>query len=492
MTYLYVPGPDVWVLLYKVGNFSAHSRKSQTYIVSWKCFPKLFSFAIIITENIISYGGKQKMRMLDGFSVPRPRGRYNQYDTSIKKYIAAGGNPALAWDLGIPNSTVSSWRRTDFSKYITHSLSGSSYEDELRLFQKFLKDRFAQRLFKAYLSISEIFHHLLRLQPDFKDVLNNSKNLILQTIRSTKNIIGINNVLKLFRISRSKYDMWVKNISCTASFVGLCVKNFPNQLSKREVDRLKSFLSDFSHRNWPLISVYYEAVRKNLIAFSLSTFYKYAQILGFSAHIADSRRKNHVIGLRASDPNQFWHADVTIFKPMDNTRVYIYLVVDNFSRYILAWRASLTLSASTMWENLLEAYRNAFSGRADSGVSLIVDGGPENKPIPFDPHIPINKLVAQQDILFSNSMVEAVNKQVKYRYLFTRDLIDFKAVVGHLKVSIPEFNNIRPYGPLFGLTPAEAFSGIRPDKKRFSGLFEQAREQRYLINTTKPCPLCDD
>jgi len=42
----------------------------------------------------------------------------NQYDTSIKKYIAAGGNPALAWDLGIPHSTTSSWRKTDFSKHI--------------------------------------------------------------------------------------------------------------------------------------------------------------------------------------------------------------------------------------------------------------------------------------------------------------------------------------------------------------------------------------
>jgi len=430
--------------------------------------------------------------MLDGFSVPRPRGRYNQYDTSIKKYIAAGGNPALAWDMGIPHSTTSSWKRTDFSNHITHSLTGSSSDDELRLFQKFLKDRFAQRLFKAYLSISGVFHHLLRLQNDFKDILNNSKDLILQTIRNTRNIVGINNVLKLFMISRSKYDMWVKNISCTASFISICVKNFPNQLAKPELDKLKSFLSEFQYHNWPLISVYYEAVRKNLIAFSLSTFYKYTHILGFSTCLADSRRKNHAIGLRASRPNQFWHADVTIFKPLDNTKVYIYLIIDNFSRYILAWRASTTLSAPTMWKNLLEAYRTAFSGKAASGVSLIVDGGPENKSIPLDPGMSISKLVAQQDILFSNSMVEAINKQVKYHYLFTRDLINFKAVVEHLRVSIPEFNNIRPYGPLFGLTPAEAFSGIRPDKNRFSELFEQAREQRYLINTTKPCPLCAD
>jgi len=87
--------------------------------------------------------------------------------------------------------------------------------------------------------------------------------------------------------------------------------------------------------------------------------------------------------------------------------VYIYLIIDNFSRYILAWRAALTLSAPAMWENLLEAYSTAFSGKSASGVSLIVDGGPENKPIPFDPSIPISKLVKEPTLLSSGRQAKA-------------------------------------------------------------------------------------
>ena len=89
-------------------------------------------------------------------------------------------------------------------------------------------------------------------------------------------------------------------------------------------------------------------------------------------------------------------------------------------------------------------------------------------------------------------MIEAVNKQLKYRYLFTKDLADFGSTVEHLKVSIPEFNEIRPYGPLFGLTPAEAFSGKRPEKNKFLCDMRKARIERNNINRLSLCPLCGD
>jgi len=51
-----------------------------------------------------------------------------------------------------------------------------------------------------------------------------------------------------------------------------------------------------------------------------------------------------------------------------------------------------------------------------------VDGGSENKGRVDDflkqPHSTIKKLVALLDVLFSNSMIEAVNKKIKYDYLF--------------------------------------------------------------------------
>jgi hypothetical protein len=122
------------------------------------------------------------------FNEPIPinrRGIYKQYHSSIKLFIASGGNTALAYDLGIPPSTISSWKRNDFSRLITHPLTGSPKND-LLLFQRFIENRFAMRLFKTYLSVSDVFHSILRSRDNFRDIFNESRNLILQTIENSR------------------------------------------------------------------------------------------------------------------------------------------------------------------------------------------------------------------------------------------------------------------------------------------------------------------
>ena len=101
------------------------------------------------------------------------RKNYKQYHSSIKLFIASGGNPILAHDLGIPKSTIASWKKSDFSKLITHPLTGSSKND-FRLFQRFIEDKFAKKLFYMYLYISDTFHSIL----NSKDNLNNLLNII--------------------------------------------------------------------------------------------------------------------------------------------------------------------------------------------------------------------------------------------------------------------------------------------------------------------------
>ena len=45
--------------------------------------------------------------------------------------------------------------------------------------------------------------------------------------------------------------------------------------------------------------------------------------------------------LRAHTSKQILHMDVTIFRPSDHSRVYIYLILDNFSRAIMGWKVLL-------------------------------------------------------------------------------------------------------------------------------------------------------
>ena len=71
-----------------------------------------------------------------------------------------------------------------------------------------------------------------------------------------------------------------------------------------------------------------------------------------------------------------------------------------------------------MLENLREVYIKYDLGYENQVVDLIVDNGIENKGAVneaiLNKEISINKPIAQKDIRFSNSMIEAVNKQMKY------------------------------------------------------------------------------
>lgn len=132
-----------------------------------------------------------------------------------------------------------------------------------------------------------------------------------------------------------------------------------------------------SFLNWSLNSVYWQMMRDDIAAMGLSTFYKYVRILNLRRSKMPPRKIKHSLGIRAKKLAEILHMDITIFKPMDNTRVFIYLIVDNFSKCILGWKASLKYSAQIAFENLYEACNN--HNLFNQNIQLIVDGGSENK-----------------------------------------------------------------------------------------------------------------
>ena len=116
------------------------------------------------------------------------------------------------------------------------------------------------------------------------------------------------------------------------------------------------------------------------------TWYKYANRLGVKRKFFKLNKKRE-IGVRASKPFEILHMDVTIFKPMDQTKVYIYFIVDNFSRAILNWKASLEYSSAIALDVLKEAIQK-HDIRIDS--TLITDGGPEN-------HCEVSKFISGEE-----------------------------------------------------------------------------------------------
>ena len=83
-------------------------------------------------------------------------------------------------------------------------------------------------------------------------------------------------------------------------------------------------------------------------------------------------------------------------------------------------------------------------------------------------------------------MIEAANKGIKYDYLFTKELLDLKAVEVYISSAIESFNN-KPLNVLTAYTPLEVLEGAIPDKNRFKAQTRIAVQERKLANKQQAC-----
>jgi len=128
-------------------------------------------------------------------------------------------------------------------------------------------------------------------------------------------------------------------------------------------------------------------------------------------------------------------------------------------------------------------------------TDLLVDGGSESNNVLVetflsDEKVPIRKIIAQKDIVFSNSMIESVNKLLKYRYLFNHEIRDIDHLIQHLEYFIPVYNGVRPHISLKGLTPNEVFNGITLNKEELKEQTVIARDKMITENRNSACTVC--
>ena len=191
--------------------------------------------------------------------------------------------------------------------------------------------------------------------PNIKKVLrlNHVKKTVIAAIKRTKNVLSLQQALNYFKISSTTYYNWINNKrKCNDSILKKCFRRHPNQLTKIEVNKIKILFDDSRFKYWSLISIYYQAIRNNIFFMHQKTFYKYANILGAKRTKVKNPKKN-LIGIRAIATNLLWHCDITVVKLLDNTKAYVYIIMDNFSRRILNIKVSFSISAQTCFQNLL-------------------------------------------------------------------------------------------------------------------------------------------
>ncbi len=417
------------------------------------------------------------------------------YDTRIKYLVRKGLLPDL-YRKQIHRSLISKWKREAPEKYTGYELNDNITEI-YDLMKKVSEDERVLKTLKAFYRINKVLKDTIGTGKEYIAKLKVNKHQVVEAIHRAKKTISINRAIKLMGISKSTYRIWAMEhyFKCGQSITQLCNNSYPQQLTVNEIHKMHRLLSNVNYLHWPIISVAYYGMKKSLLKAHPNTWYKYARLMKIKRKRQRKFKVKYEVGVRADAPNEKWHADITEIVTADGKTAYIYLVVDNFSRYITSWRVSHKICAKTRIDTFRETIVNAGLKPCQNQITeLIVDGGTENNNKSVEAFLekyPLKKSIALKDILKSNAMVESINKVLKYDYLFPRKIQNKSHLINVLKnVVIPDYNEKRPHGSLHGLTPLEAYGKKKVNFKKIRQKMQEAYVDRIEFNRTHSCLGC--
>ena len=158
--------------------------------------------------------------------------------------------------------------------------------------------------------------------------------------------------------------------------------------------------------------------------------------------------------LAVTRPNQVWATDIT-YVPMARGFVYLVAIVDWFSRRVLAWRLSITLTTDFCIEALEEAL--ARFGKPDI---FNTDQGSQFTSIAFTSVLHREKIAISMDgrgAWRDNVFVERLWRSVKYEEVYLRAYASVSDARSSLGRYLTFYNIRRPHSSLDRKTPDQAY-----------------------------------
>jgi putative transposase len=416
------------------------------------------------------------------------------WDTSLKHIVRNG----LLYDVlsskqiaSIPRSNISRWKHEADDKYL-HSEINQLIKSELDLIKRMNQSHKIKRIITCYFRLCDAFHKILSEVRGIKPILKKHKDLIVNTIENVKDIVPITDALKVFNISRATYQYYKSKVLhiCNTSYFKWCTKRFSNQLLVQEVIVIKKYMKNDMCKFWSKSSIYLKAVRDENLYCCISTFYKYCKLLGFENRQLKNKFDDYS-PIRTTCANELWCADVTIFKTIDGTKYYIHFLMDHYSKMILGFSIEKSNSAKAIRNLLHDAY---FKFKPEN-VRFLSDGGAENVNTTVSSFLnsllhPIKHIIAQRDVIYSNSMIEALNKIIKHQFLHHRNISSGKTLLKILTESVIIYNKTRPQKSLGGNTPFETFNGIPINFSKYTKRFTEQKILRITQNKQSNCTNC--
>lgn len=161
-------------------------------------------------------------------------------------------------------------------------------------------------------------------------------------------------------------------------------------------------------------------------------------------------------------PNQVWAADIT-YIPMRRGFAFLIAVLDWYSRRVLSWRLSNTLTTDFCIEAVEEAMR--LYGRPDI---LNTDQGSQFTSTDFTGLLEANGIRISMDgkgCWRDNVFVERLWRTIKYEEVYLHAYGSMDDAKMHLREYMDFYNRVRPHRSLDGRTPDAVYYGV-PDAEK--------------------------
>lgn len=409
---------------------------------------------------------------------------YKNYDPMVKKMIIETGNINLFPELKIPRSTALYWVQKSKSPVVALS-SGKIEKAQIVELKK--------EIFKVK-AINLVLKKLLGEAFDGADMQSlfgrDKKRKIVEIVEEMKELLSITEILQLMKITPTMYYRYRTEILGCKQTRKFCESNRPNQLSKKEQAVMVSLARDKRLAYLSIRGLMYHAQREGILYCGIDSWYKYLKLNKIVREMKIGRKpKKRWVGIRASRPHELWHIDITEIQIKNNEKYYLQMVVDNYSRAILSWKIS---DKKTM-EISLATLKRAFRENSIVPDYILSDGGGENKNKKVKRLLlgrGICQLIAHSDVFFSNSMIEAVFRQLKARKnLFLKKT---RSSLHRFVASFVKLHNyFSPHSSLGGARPCEVLEESW-SQAEFTFQVKKARKDLVLerAQSYQACRLC--
>jgi len=159
-------------------------------------------------------------------------------------------------------------------------------------------------------------------------------------------------------------------------------------------------------------------------------------------------------GLEVSGPDQVWCSDIT-YVPMSYGYMYLVVVMDWWSRYVLAWELSNSLESEfciRAWTNAVASGRQPLISNTDQGSQFTSEGYLEAVE-----SVGVDVSMDGRGRWMDNRFIERLWRSVKQEDIYVQDYGDGLTAQRGLSQWFKQYNTVRPHQALGYATPSELY-----------------------------------